>query len=306
MGHEVYLFTWPRCAGILEGWELLDGIALSMEQKEFPGIKFDYLFVPAVGAHLTPNIERRCKEIIRQKIPTYGKHESEYMFDFARKLGYRGPMPPAYVEVTNDNKVNVLDFLEFNTIYYQEVVHGEFEWKSKPYICINASYIGGHHWYLKHWNNNNYAELVECLGLTFAWGANYIVFVGAQKDMENANEIIEKSGHMFCINACGWSKDIKDTAALIKYSKGVIGNDGGLAHVAAALGIPSVTIFTFTNPIKNRPFAKNAKLAMTPCEKRTVCQHRGNLKECHDRQCMNLSVDKVFDKVSEMLGFDEF
>jgi len=39
-----------------------------------------------------------------------------------------------------------------------------------------------------------------------------------------------------------------------------IGNDGGMTHVAAALGIPTVAIFTVTNPLVWRPLGEHVKV----------------------------------------------
>jgi len=116
MGYEVHLFTWERSAPILKGWKLLDGLHIDkMQSIGLEQIKnkdtFDYLFIPAVGGVATQELIQRSKNIERQSIKVWGKHESEYMMDFAYKLGYNGEMPKAHVQINQcniDNAKNIL------------------------------------------------------------------------------------------------------------------------------------------------------------------------------------------------------
>jgi ADP-heptose:LPS heptosyltransferase len=82
----------------------------------------------------------------------------------------------------------------------------------------------------------------------------------------------------------------------------VIGNDGGLQHIAAALGVPTVTIFLFTNIIKNRPLGPVSYVAANDCDNRLTCQHHIELIDvCSQNGCMSVSVDKVMEKVGMAL-----
>jgi len=64
---------------------------------------------------------------------------------------------------------------------------------------------------------------------------------------------------------------LADTAALISQSGALVGNDGGLSHVAAALGVPTYVLFGPTDVDKNTVPMRNlhvvrAGIACQPCE----------------------------------------
>lgn len=280
MGHKIYLFTWDRCRNILDKWDLLEGISYSMEQNKWPDVFFDYLFVPAVGAYLTPGLSNRCKEIIRQQISVWGKHESEYMMDFAIKIGYNGEMPNPYVDLSQEYYDIVDEFINKNNL--------------NDFIMINASYLKDHNWPLKHPGNVLYNQLIQKINQEMGIRC---VLVGSEEDYKDAQEIL--LGTSCNHNLCGWSKNIQQTISLITASAMVVGNDGGLAHVANALYKPTITFFTFTNPIKNRPFGPNAHMVMLPCDKRITCQH-GYWRTCKHRECRNIPIDIVYNKVAQV------
>jgi len=167
------------------------------------------------------------------------------------------------------------------------------------FICINIGYLKNHNWPLKFWGHKNFADLINAIHNKYS-NLN-VILVGGANDIEDAKKIINiVKDNKRIYNCVGCSNDIRDTAAIIKMSIGIIGSDGGLQHIAATLNIPSVTIFTFTNPIKNRPYASNAVLAMTDCEHRITCQH-GRWKTCQDKKCINVPFRQVLDKVEKIL-----
>jgi heptosyltransferase-2 len=79
-----------------------------------------------------------------------------------------------------------------------------------------------------------------------------------------------------------------------------VGNDSGAAHLAAALGVPTVVIFGSTSPEATRPLGEKVKVVSgktecSPCFKRTC---RYNTYECLNR----ITVEAVLEAVGEVLG----
>ncbi len=70
-------------------------------------------------------------------------------------------------------------------------------------------------------------------------------------------------------NAVGLTT-LGEAAALVEHSTAVVGGDGGLLHVAAAVGTPTVAVFGPSDPHRNRPWGDghrvvSAELACSPC-----------------------------------------
>jgi heptosyltransferase-2 len=210
---------------------------------------------------------------------------------FARRLGYtEGPLPYR-VHLDKENYAAACDFLNKRLV-------------GANYICINASYLKSEHWPLKHWGNDKYVELIKQLAVKTQYR---IVFIGDKQDYRDAEDIIQRAevvtGADYCVNACGFSKDIKNTAALLSGAVLNIGNDSGLQHVAAAVDIPTIAIFTFTNPIKNRPLSNKSISVMNPCGERIMCQH-GRYNQCADKGCLDIPVENVMHAVQKVLKGD--
>jgi ADP-heptose:LPS heptosyltransferase len=81
-------------------------------------------------------------------------------------------------------------------------------------------------------------------------------------------------------------------AALLARCSLYVGNDSGVTHLAAALGVETLAIFGPTNPIEWQPRGKNVSLlslrvACSPCDP-------GSMKLCRHRMCLNdLSPEEV-------------
>jgi ADP-heptose:LPS heptosyltransferase len=87
---------------------------------------------------------------------------------------------------------------------------------------------------------------------------------------------------------------LRQTAELMASSGVVVGNDSGLAHVAAATGVPTVMIFGPTPHATLGPFPPNVKIIRRglPCES---CWFRNRFQACNGRiSCLaELTVEDV-------------
>jgi heptosyltransferase-2 len=79
----------------------------------------------------------------------------------------------------------------------------------------------------------------------------------------------------------------------------LITNDTGPAHIAAALGRPTLVIFGPTNPLTTRPFSPLAEIVRTPPDC-APCM----LRDCPiDHRCMTaITADEVFDRARHVLS----
>lgn len=119
----------------------------------------------------------------------------------------------------------------------------------------------------KRWPARHYAALARLV----ATPANPAWLVGSTKDAEVGREI-EALAAGAALNLCGRSA-LDQAIDLIAAARGVVSNDSGLMHVAAALGKPLVALYGSSSPAYTPPLSPHAKilsrkLDCSPCFKR--------------------------------------
>lgn len=89
-------------------------------------------------------------------------------------------------------------------------------------------------------------------------------------------------------------------AAILRRAKLFIGNDGGLAHLAAAFGTPTLTIF---GPVDERAYAPPGGRTVTAPVECRPCYGSFRFPPCtHERACLvRISPDKVIEPALEIL-----
>ena len=60
------------------------------------------------------------------------------------------------------------------------------------------------------------------------------------------------------LDLCGRTS-ILQAAAVLQHATAFVGNDSGLGHIAAALGVPTITIFGPGDPERYRPWSENSQ-----------------------------------------------
>lgn len=151
----------------------------------------------------------------------------------------------------------------------------------RPIIAVHA---GGLYGRAKHWGDSRYIEVIKRLRLE----EFDVLLLTSPGEREQAEKIA-----MTCngVPMVGHDGDVLDLAAALSHCAAVITNDSGPLHVAAALAVPSVSIFGPTDPARTViPGASRVVKAKVDCQ---PCYQR----ECPLRhhQCMNdVRVDDVF------------
>lgn len=149
----------------------------------------------------------------------------------------------------------------------------------------------------KRWPYDRFAGLAEMLGQER--GSN-IVLLGGPDDVEVASKIAEKMEHTPLDLTAKTS--LGDAAAILSVCDLMISNDMGLAHLAPAVGTPTLVIFGPTDPVTTRPFSDIAEVLRADVEC-SPCM----LRECPiDHRCMQwVSVDQVFAAAISKLNSDD-
>ena len=154
----------------------------------------------------------------------------------------------------------------------------------KPVIALLP---GAEYGEAKRWPINYFAELSSKLD---AQGFQ-VWILGSDKDSVSA-ELIAKENN--AINLCGNTR-LEDSIDLLSVCKNAVTNDSGLMHIAAAVGIPIVSIYgsstpDYTPPLTNKAKVQYLALECSPCFKRTCpLGHTNCLK--------NITVDTVLENI---------
>jgi len=140
-----------------------------------------------------------------------------------------------------------------------------------------ALLLPGARWESKHWPPDRFGQVA-------AWMAGQglaPLVAGSAQDQALAERVVSASGGKAASIAGRTS--VADLAALVARSRLVVGHDSGPVHLAAALGVPLVSIFGPTNPALTGPYGRRveivrAAVACSPCRRRRcrslVCQER--------------------------------
>ena len=170
--------------------------------------------------------------------------------------------------------------------------------RHQNYMCIQPG--GGNNLgestRIKQWPFVNYIRLIK---LIQGSSPISILLTGDTLDKEIAAAIAKEAPGV--INVCG-ETNLDELAFLFSKSRVNISGDTGSMHLAATTGIPLITLFGPTDPVKLLPMAGKTELIKTtvdcaPC-------YFGIFKGCKTgrRNCMNeIPVDAVFHCVKKYL-----
>ncbi|HJQ40690.1 MAG TPA: lipopolysaccharide heptosyltransferase II [Thermoanaerobaculia bacterium] len=151
----------------------------------------------------------------------------------------------------------------------------------RPIFAIHA---GGLYGRAKHWGDSRYIDTIKKLRLE---GFD-VMLLTSPGEREQAERIATTCNGVPIV---GHDGDVLELAAALSQCAALITNDSGPLHVAAALDVPSVSIFGPTDPdrtvIAGASRVVRRTLACQPCYQR----------ECplgHHRCMADVSVDEVF------------
>ncbi|SYZ72461.1 putative ADP-heptose--LPS heptosyltransferase 2 [Candidatus Zixiibacteriota bacterium] len=149
----------------------------------------------------------------------------------------------------------------------------------------------------RRWGVDKYAQLADRLVRRYDC---QIILLGTKAEAPAGSEVARNNRRIF--NLCGLT-DIGSAAALLSRVLLFVGNDSGLAHLAAAVDIPIVVLSGADNPAETSPLSDKKTviikehLECISCVK-NVCPKRG---EAFMRCMKEISVEEVFNAGQKLI-----
>jgi heptosyltransferase-1 len=140
------------------------------------------------------------------------------------------------------------------------------KWKpdtNRPYVF----FLHGTSWPSKEWPEENWIQLVK---LAIREGHQVKLTWGNQREKERAQRIALATGSTVIPRT-----DLTTIADELASATRVVGVDSGFAHLAAAIGVPAVTLYGATNPSKTGVFG----------QRQTVIVGEAKCSPCMTREC---------------------
>jgi len=204
-----------------------------------------------------PKLAPKVKSRLR-----YSRHhpESEFYYDIVKQMGIATPMEDARINCGKDGP--------------------------KPrHLQTVAIYPGSKpNWSMKRWDK--YDDLSKHF--------DHVTLVGKKADIHShGNPAWIKRPWKWPKHVDTFVGTLQETAHYISKCKMFVGNDGGLAHVAAATGVPTFVLFGPSSVEKNKPHSSKARAIAIDLECRP-CQYKEGEKyllpgksNCpHNMKCM--------------------
>lgn len=126
----------------------------------------------------------------------------------------------------------------------------------------------------KRWPTVHYAALARTL---HARDGRSVLLLGSRQEAPLCEEIAAAAPGT-CRVLAGQTS-LQDAMALIAASRGLVSNDSGLMHVAAAFGLPQVAVFGSTSPEHTPPLNPRARVLWLKDELQLDCM------PCFERTC---------------------
>ncbi len=127
---------------------------------------------------------------------------------------------------------------------------------SGPFVLFNA----GAGWASKRWVPSHFATVAELLA---AKGVQTALIGGkAPADQEAAQQVVDACP-VPVANLLG-KTSVRELVALISLSNAHVGGDTGSTHVAAALGVPAIGLYSITKPARSCPYGQIHRCHYSP------------------------------------------
>ena len=229
---------------------------------------------------LTNAIELPEWRSTRHEIFYYLRIVAELEWLFTHQQSFLDGQPDASLEVSDVRKDEARHLLQRQGVQ-----------EDGPVIALCPGSINSR---AKRWPAESYAVLADrCVDTLGA----QILLIGSKEELDVSRQVADRM-HNKPIMLTG-KTDIAEVVAVLSVADLLITNDTGPAHIAAALGRPTLVIFGPTNPLTTRPFSPFAEIIRHPPEC-APCM----LRDCPiDHRCMTaITPDEVFAHANELLA----
>ncbi len=119
-------------------------------------------------------------------------------------------------------------------------------------------------WDKKQWPQERFMALFDALEKTKEFkGATYML-LGAPHETPQVEKLLKHIPEERLVNLYQDAKGLDDVQAQLAQADYFIGNDSGLAHIAAALNVPTLTLFGPTPDCLYRPYGHKSHVVIAP------------------------------------------
>lgn len=311
-GAHLTLATRPWAKGLFANADFLDDLlvydrrglgSVVSQVREWKNRRFDLavLFQNAFEAALIPALARvpfrvgyatEGRRILLTdpvELPEWrsSKHEVFYYLniiaELERLLSGKSPAvdhePDAVLRISDVRKAEGLDFL-----------HSQGVSDDRKLVALCPGSINSR---AKRWPAERFAALADLL----IESQTQVLLVGSQEELDVSLEVADRMRNKPVMLTGKTS--LYQAVELLDSVDLLVTNDTGPAHIAAALGRPTLVIFGPTNPLTTRPFSPVAEIVRhapdcAPCM----------LRDCPiDHRCMTaISPEEVFARAQVLLG----
>lgn len=154
--------------------------------------------------------------------------------------------------------------------------------------------VPGAGWKAKEWQKEKYKTLAEyCEVKGFR-----IAVSGSEKERSLCEFIVSSlKNPVVLIN------DLELSVSLLPLCSCFVSADSGLAHISAAFGMKTITLFCYTNPEYCRPLGKNAEVIYSSCPMKPVGKTEyctcAPAQECRRPENMNIPLESIISYIEE-------
>jgi heptosyltransferase-2 len=180
--------------------------------------------------------------------PPPGIHAADHLYRSLAPLGIAGEAPPPEIDLDRESRLAASDFL------------GRHGLSSFDFIALHPSSGSPR----KNWS----AERFQALALRLRLENRRFLWVEGEADREVVDGLVRAV-------PAPVARDLPLTvlAALLSSSRGFVGNDSGVTHLAAAVGTPTIALFGPTDPHIWAPRGPSVVVAPHGAETETVWEN---------------------------------
>ena len=184
--------------------------------------------------------------LLNSRLPNPSKHTRSSMVQFYLALSQcavQGPRAPSNAPLVPTLKADER---------VQHAVWERFDLLEKQYVAMAA---GAEYGDAKRWPKERFCELI-------ASTERPVVLLGSASDQALGDEIVQgvkALGFSHVRNLAGQTQ-LREAMALISGAAGLVSNDSGLMHIAAALGVPQVALFGSSSPEHTPALSSKAQM----------------------------------------------
>ena len=290
---DIIIWSRERFEKHLKNFDLKKAVTMWNGLRNDLASKAFYAALDIQGLFLTGMIASLVKTGRRIGLSETREFNSLFMTETAKPLGkhiidrYLGVLRP--LGITSFTQKTTLIVPEEARRFANDFLTSRDSLPGNKYAVL----VPGTTWHSKNWPVEFFAQTARLLGKDFR-----IILCGGKAELQMGLDIQTKAG-IALINAIN-KTSLLDMAALIEKAAVLVAGDTGPLYIAAALGVPTVSIFGPTNPtVFAPPGARSAVLF----SKRTCsfCHKTACAKDF--AECMNsVTPGEVVQKVYSVAG----